>query len=154
MYWMLAFVLAYGAIAVFYAYRARGRGVGTRVLPYVGCGLVAGLLSGVVAAWARQLGLDGHLPTGPVAVAMVPLVSIGLALLVLALVERNRPLARFTVGYLVIALLACGVGARPAGLNLAAVFGPTWGFLPALLVAGGVLLLGGAGFALAERRGV
>jgi hypothetical protein len=152
-YWLLAFVLAYAAIAVFYAYRARARGVGTRVLPYAGCGLAAGLVSGIVAAWARQLDLDGYLPTGPVAVAMVPLVSIGLSLFVLALVERNRPLMRFAVGYLVVALLACGVGARLVGLNLPAIFGPTWGFLPALLVAGGVLLLGGAGFAVAERRG-
>jgi hypothetical protein len=29
-----------------------------------------------------------------------------------------------------------------------------WSFLPGLVVAGGVLLLGGMGFALAERRGV
>lgn len=150
-YWIVAFVLAYVAIAVFYGLRARRRGVGARVLPYVGSGIAVGLVFGIASAWAQQLGLLGYLPTGPVAVGMVPLISIGLALLVLARVERNWPLLAFATGYLVVALLASGLGPRRsglAGLDL----GPMWGFLPSLVVAGGVLLLGGAGFALAERR--
>jgi hypothetical protein len=153
-YWLSAFVLAYGAIAAFYVYLARRRGVGARVLPYVGSGIAAGLVFGITAAWSQQLGLLGHLPTGPVAVGMVPLISIGLALLVLARVERNGPLLVFAIGYLVVALLACGIGTRGPGLNIGPNLGPMWGFLPSLVVAGGVLLLGGAGFALAERRGL
>ena len=41
-YWILAFVLAYVAIAAFYVYRARSRGVGARVLPYVARGSPSG----------------------------------------------------------------------------------------------------------------
>jgi hypothetical protein len=153
-YWILAFVLAYVAIAAFYVYRARSRGVGARVLPYVGSGIAAGLVFGIASAWTQQLNLDGYLPTGPVAVGMVPLISIGLALFVLARVERNWPLLAFAIGYLVVALLACGIGMRRLGLNVGSNLGPMWSFLPGLVVAGGVLLLGGMGFALAERRGV
>jgi hypothetical protein len=153
-YWIVAFVLAYLAIAAFYAYRARSRGVGARVLPYVGSGIAAGLVFGVASAWSLQLDLGGYLPEGPVAVGMVPLISIGLALLVLTRVERNWPLLAFAIGYLVVALLASGIGTRILGLNVGSALGPMWGFLPGLVIAGGVLLLGGTGFALAERRRV
>jgi hypothetical protein len=153
-YWILALVLAYVAIAAFYAHRARRRGVGARVLPYVGSGIVAGLVLGIASAWSHQLNLEGYFPTGPVAVGLVPLISIGLALFVLARVERNWPLLAFATGYLVVALLACGIGIQALGLNVGSGLGPMWSFLPGLVVAGGVLLLGGMGFALAERRGV
>ena len=133
-------MLAYAAIAAFYVHRARSRGVGARVLPYVVAGIAAGLVFGIASAWSHQLGVLGYFPTGPI--------SIGLALFVLARVERNWPLLAFAAGYLVVALLASGVGVRRVGPNL----GPMWGFLPALVVAGGALLLGGVGFALAERR--
>jgi hypothetical protein len=151
-YWIVAFALAYVAIAAFYAYRARRRGVGARVLPYVGSGIAAGLVFGVASAWAQQLDLTGYFPAGPVAVGLVPLISISLALFVLARVERNWPLLAFAAGYLVVALLACGIGTRRLGLNTGWNLAPTWNFLPSLVVAGGVLLLGGVGFALAERR--
>jgi hypothetical protein len=149
-YWIFAFVLAYVAIAAFYVFRARRRGVGVRVLPYVGSGIAAGLVFGIASAWSQQLGVVGYFPTGPVAVGLVPLISIGLALFVLARVERNWPLLVFATGYLVVALLVCGIWMRGLGLDL----GPMWSFLPGLVVAGGVLLLGGVGFALAEWRGV
>jgi hypothetical protein len=152
-YWILAFVLAYVAIAAFYVYRARSRGVGARVLPYVGAGIAAGLVFGISSAWSQQLNLLGYIPTGPVAVGLVPLISIGLPLFVLARVERNWPLLAFATGYLVVALLACGIGMRGLGPNVGTSLGPMWSFLPGLVVAGGVLLLGGMGFALAERRG-
>ncbi|TWF82321.1 hypothetical protein FHX44_118270 [Pseudonocardia hierapolitana] len=151
-YWIVAFVLAYAAIAAFYVYRARNRGVGARVLPYVGTGIATGLVLGIASAWSQQLDIVGYFPTGPVAVGMVPLISIGLALFVLARVERNWPLVVFTTGYLVVALLASGIGTRRPGVSVGAGLGPMWGFLPGLVVACGVLLLGGVGFALAERR--
>ncbi|MCO5994980.1 hypothetical protein [Actinoallomurus rhizosphaericola] len=151
-YWLLALVMAYAAIAAFYVYRARSRGVGARILPYVGAGIAAGLVFGIASAWARQLGLEEYSPGGPVAVGLVPLISIGLALFVLARVEGNRPLLAFAIGYLVIAVLTCGMGTRSLGLHIRFDLAPTWNFLPGLVVAGGVLLLGGVGFALAERR--
>jgi hypothetical protein len=151
-YWIVAFVLAYAAIAAFYVHRARSRGVGARILPYVGAGIAVGLVFGVASAWTQQLKLEGMSPSGPVAVGLVPLISIGLALLVLARMERSRPVLAFAIGYLLVALVACRFtphsGSPQGGTDLAA----TWKFLPALVVTGGVLLLGGAGFALAERR--
>ncbi|GII56856.1 hypothetical protein Pth03_52450 [Planotetraspora thailandica] len=151
-YWISAFVLAYAAIAAFYVHRARTRGVGARILPYVGAGVAVGLVFGVLSGWAQQLNLQGMSPTGPVAVGLVPLISISLALFVLARVERSWAVLTFAVGYLVVTLLVCGIGARGLGLHIDLNLTPTWSFLPALAVTGGVLLLGGAGFALAERR--
>ncbi|MGW0181668.1 hypothetical protein [Nocardia sp. NPDC003345] len=150
-YWILAFVLAYTAIAAVYLHRARRCGVGARIMPYVGSGIGAGLVCGVTAAWAHQLDLAGRFPAGPVAVGMVPLLSIGLTLFVLARLERNAALLAFALGYTVIALLACGIGRRGLDSNAAAGVGPLWGFLPGLITAAGVLLLGGAGFAFTER---
>lgn len=151
-YWIVAFLLAYAAIAAVYRYRARSRGVGARILPYVGSGIVAGLAFGIASAWALQLDLADNFPAGPVAVGLVPLISIGLTLFVLAWLERNRSLLVFTVGYSAVALLACGLGTRRLGLGGGAGIDPLWSFLPGLAVTGCLLLLGGAGFALAERR--
>jgi len=151
-YWILALVLAYAAIAAFYVFRARSRGVGSRVLPYVASGIAAGLVFGVASAWTQQLRLESYSPAGPVAVGLVPLVAISLALFVLARVERSWAVLAFAVGYLAVALLASGIGIRGQGVGKS--LPATWGFLPSLLLAGGVLLLGGVGFALAERRRV
>lgn len=151
-YWICAFVVAYAAIAAFYVRRARSRGVGARILPYVGAGVAAGLVFGIVSGWALQLNVEGMSPSGPVAVGLVPLISISLALFVLARVERSRAVLYFAIGYLVVTLLACGIGPDDLGLNTDAAIPATWGFLPALVATGGVLLLGGAGFAFAERR--
>jgi hypothetical protein len=125
--------------------------VGARILPYVGAGVAVGLVFGVLSGWTQQLNLEGMSPSGPVAVGLVPLISISLALFVLARVERSWAVLSFAIGYLVVTLLACGIG-RNLGLNIDANLSPTWSFLPALAVTGGVLFLGGAGFALAERR--
>jgi hypothetical protein len=149
-YWILAFVVAYAAIAAFYMVRARSRGVGSRVLPYVGSGVVVGLVFGVASAWAQRLHLYGYSPGGPIAVGMAPLLAIALALFVLARMERSWAVLAFAVGYLLVALLANGGGGL--GRGSASGIPATWGFLPGLLIAGGVLLLGGAAFALAERR--
>lgn len=150
-YWIAAFVLAYAAIGAFYVRRARNRGVGARILPYVGAGVAVGLVFGVLSGWSLELNLERMSPSGPIAVGLVPLLSISLALFVLARVERSWAVLGFAVGYLVVTLLACNLGPR-VGLHIDSDLPPTWGFLPALVVTGGVLLLGGAGFALAERR--
>src|SRR6266581_1171993 len=54
-YWPIALVLAYVAIAAFYIHRSRARGVGTRVRPYVIAGIiVAALATGVALWWVRN----------------------------------------------------------------------------------------------------
>src|SRR3569833_1519346 len=147
-YWILALVLAYAAIAAFYVFRARSRGVGSRVLPYVGAGSAVGLVFGGASAWTQELKLESYSPAGPVAVGLVPLVAISLALFVLARMERSWAVLAFAAGRQERGRQIAGGGIRRGlGWDLPA----TWGFLPNLLLAGGVLLLGGAGFALAER---
>lgn len=90
-YWPIALVLAYVAIAAFYIRRSRARGVGTRVRPYAIAGIIIAVALTGVALWelhnppVRPLGLNGlayHLAS--------PGAAIGLALLVLAWAERNR----------------------------------------------------------------
>jgi hypothetical protein len=145
-YWPLALMLAYAAIAAFYVHRARSRGVGTRVRPYVLAGVIIALVATGVSLWfVTHPGVIGFLsPPSPGTIFVHRLVSpagaIGLALLVLARVERNRALLVFGLVYLVI-------------VGFSWMFTPhsTW-LLPVTTAT--VLLLGSIGFALAERRGV
>ena len=71
-----------------------------------------------------------------------PFAAIGLALLVLAWVERSWGLLAFTLGYLVVVLVPVTFGW---------VVSPPWTFVPRLVTTGGLLLLGGIVFALARR---
>ena len=71
-----------------------------------------------------------------------PGAAIGLALLVLAWAERNRALLLLTLAYLAVVLVPITFGRVP--------FDPPWYSLPAVS-QGSVLLLGGIGFALAQR---
>ena len=154
-YWPIALVLAYLAIAAFYVRRSRARGVGTRVGPFVVAGIVLALLLTVAAVWAAH-----HPPVGNGSILGVRLgpeeyaffnrlvsaaSAMGLALLVLAGVERSRALAAVAVVYLVFVLLPPGavvpVPGRPS----------PWQFLPHLLIEAGILLGAAAGFALAQR---
>jgi hypothetical protein len=142
-YWPIALVLAYVAIATFYIRRSRARGVGTRVLPYTIAGIIIAVVLTGAALWevhnppVHPLGLDG------LAYQLArPEAAIGLALLVLAWAERNRALLLLTLVYL-------------AAVLMPVTFGPLqpdapWYFYPAVF-QGGVLLLGGIGFALAQR---
>ena len=143
-YWPLALVLAYAVIAAFYVHRARSRGVGTRVRSYVLAGVIIALVATAVSLWfVTHPGVVGFpSPPSPGTIVAYRLVSpagaIGLALLVLARVERNRALLVFGLAYLVI-------------VGFGWIFTPhsTW-LLPATTAA--VLLLGSIGFALAERH--
>jgi len=145
-YWPIALVLAYVAIATFYVRRSRARGVGTRVRPYAIAGIiVAAALTGV-SLWElhnplvdqTSVGLNG-LPHRLVS----PGAAIGLALLVLAWAERNRALPLLILGYLAVVLVPITFGWVHAS--------PPWLFVPPLVIDGSVLLLGGIGFALAQR---
>jgi hypothetical protein len=142
-YWPIALVLSYVAIAAFYIRRSQARGVGTRVRPYAIAGIIIAVALTGVALW------ELHNPPGdPMGLdALVyqlarPEAAIGLALLVLAWAERNRALLLLTLAYLAAVLMPITVGwVQPD---------PPWYFYPAVF-QGSVLLLGGIGFALAQR---
>jgi hypothetical protein len=143
-YWSIALVLAYVAIVAFYIRRSRARGVGTRVLPYAIAGIIIAVALTGLALWetyrppvVNLTGLGGV----PERLAR-PGAAIGLALLVLAWAERNRALLLLTVAYLAVVLVPITFGRSQ--------FDPPWYSLPAVS-QGTVLLLGGIGFALAQR---
>jgi hypothetical protein len=147
-YWPIALVLAYVAIAAFYIHRSRARGIETRVRPYAIAGIIIAVALTGAALWEAHItpsaggqnlmGVDGfgHRLASPEA-------AIGLALLVLAWAERSRALLLLTLAYLAVVLLPITFG---WGIPT-----PPWHFLPPLVTGGSVLLLGGIGFALAQR---
>jgi hypothetical protein len=144
-YWPIALVLAYVAIAAFYIRRSRIRGIETRVRPYAIAGIIIAVALTSVSLWqahhpsprgpAGLIGLDHRLSS--------PAWAIGLGLLVLAWTERNRALVLLTLVYLAVVQVAIGTPRLhgPGSLGL---------FLP-LVIDGSVLLLGGIGFAVAQR---
>jgi hypothetical protein len=144
-YWPLALVLAYAAIAAFYVHRARSRGVGTRVRPYVITGVIVAVVATGISLWlVTHPELIGYPSAGPSATGFLlfrlvsPQGAIGLALFVLAWVERNRALLVFGLVYLVIVAFGWVLIPRSPWLFLAS--------------TAAVLLLGSLGFALAGRR--
>jgi hypothetical protein len=144
-YWPTALVLAYVAIAAFYIRRSRTRGIETRVRPYAVAGILIAIALTSVSLWqarhpsprvpAGLIGLDYRLAS--------PAWAIGLGLLVLAWTERNRALVLLTLVYLAVVQVASGTSRLhgPGSLGI---------FLP-LVIDGSVLLLGGIGFAVAQR---
>jgi hypothetical protein len=138
-YWPVALVLAYVAIAAVYLGRSRARGVGTRVWPYAVAGVVVAMALTAVAVWELT-----HPPVGPgVAGWGSPAAAVGLALLVLARAERNWALAGLTVAYLIAVFALAAGGVQPDRV---------WYGLPQVC-EGAVLLAGGVGFAVAQRPG-
>jgi hypothetical protein len=143
-YWPIALVLAYVAIAAFYIHRSRARGIETRVRPYAIAGIIVAVTLAGAALWLvhvapsasvrHLMGLSGF---GRGLASEVP---IGLALLVLAWAERNRALLLLTLAYLAVVLL-------PITFRIPI---PSWNLMPQLVAGGSVLLLGGIGFALAQ----
>jgi hypothetical protein len=141
-YWPIALVLAYVVIATFYIRRSRARGVGTRVRPYAIAGIIVALALTALAFWELR-----H-PPNPTGLSVLayrlasPGAAIGLALLVLAWAERNLALLLLALAYLVVVLVPLTFGGvQPS---------PAWYSYPAVF-QGSVLLLGGIGFALAQR---
>lgn len=156
-YWPIALVLCYAAIAAFYMTRARERGVGTPIKTYVVTGIVLAVLLTAASVWTAHNPRSPRaeffgIPIGPgngfggvVYRLDSPACAIGLALLVLSRLERNWVLLGFTIGYLAIVLLAVNFGwvlRHPS----------PWSPLPHLVIAGALLLLGAAFFAVTERR--
>jgi hypothetical protein len=151
LYWPPALLLAYTAIAVCYVRIARTRGLGTRVLPYALTGVALTVV--FTAAWVlARLYFPDHPQQFPSWVLLLdrlvaPLGTIGVALLVLARLERSVALLVFSLGYLVLVLVPINIG-----------WGAHWGYrtellhLPQQVISGTVLLLGAVGFAVARRR--
>jgi hypothetical protein len=154
-YWPPALLVAYAGIATCYIRAARARGLGARVLPYAITG--AATTAVFTAAWvAAALYFPSHpAPMDPLPywwIVLDRLVSpwgmIGIALLVLAWLERNVALLTFTLGYLALVLLVL-----PTNVGLGP---PHWGirvqFAVPQLIVGVVLLLAALGFRAAHRR--
>lgn len=150
-YWPIALVLAYVVIAAFYIRRSQARGVGTRVRPYVIAGIILAPVVTGATLWTVY-----HPPTGGVNVLGLalapglpfrlasPACAIGVALLVLAWAERSWALLALALGYLVVVLTPITFDWFTGQHG--------WASRP-LLLDGIVLLLGGIGFALAQRSG-
>jgi hypothetical protein len=151
-YWPVALLLAYGAISWFYLHRSRQQGIGTRTQPYIMVGVILVLLVTTWTLWAVShpsfAATSPHL--GPWRSASynrlaTPAAAMGLALLLLARIERSWPLLAVTAVYLVVAVATVGIGSGGFAH-------PTpWAFLPHVLIDGAVLLLSGIGLA-ANRR--
>jgi hypothetical protein len=141
-YWPTALILAYAVIAAFYIRRSQARGVGTRVRPYVVAGAILAVVMTGSLVWAlyHPLAFTGVGPGLLPGLGSYSLV-IGLALLVLAWAERNGLLLALALGYTVVVLVAVTTVGHHRSL----------GFPVQLTIAGGVLLLGGIGFLLAQR---
>jgi len=146
LYWSIALALAYAAIAAFYLFQARRRGVGTRVQPYVLFGVIIAAILTAVTLWSVYHPSGGGTPLAQALVQLrTPVAAIGLALLVLAWVEGSRALAWFSVGYLAVVLIPAndfpGVVANHVTLSSA---------MPRQLTIAGVLLIGSLAFALSR----
>jgi hypothetical protein len=150
-YWPIAILVGYAAISWFYLRRSRERGIGTRAPVYVAVGAVLAVVAALWAFWAQAhpaalaeiLRPSAGDPGTVIDRLASPAGAIGLALLLLAWIERSWPLLALTVGYLVVAVTTVGLGsfAHPT----------PWAFLPHLLVDAAVLLAGGIALALAQR---
>ncbi|HEV2371343.1 MAG TPA: hypothetical protein VGS19_04160 [Streptosporangiaceae bacterium] len=143
-YWPIAAVLAYVAIAAFYIRQSRARGVGTRVRPYAIVGIILALVVTGASLWAfHHPSARGVLLPPGLSNLGNPASAIGYALLVLAWAERNRALLLVALGYTVVVLTRFTFGW--------VIHTPGFVVLPNLVVDGSVLLLAGIGFALAQR---
>lgn len=148
-YWLAALLVAYAVIAMFYLRRSTERGVGTRVQPYVVTGLILLALAIAWSVWAvanpgyfaEHLHVAGATPTGVFNRLASPAGAIGLALIVLAWIERSVLLAAVTAVYLALVVTAAGRHARFSRIPFHPQVAP-WGFLPHVLILGGVLLAG------------
>lgn len=154
-YWPVALVAGYALIGATLARQARARGVGSRVRPYVIVGIVLAVVATLVTLWHLRYPLSWAQfavpyvgPTSPLVPQLNRLIGptgvIGLALLVLARVQRSRALAVFGVVYLYAVMISVHAARSIAVLS-------PWLFLPSLLWPGVLLLVGSGVFAVIER---
>ncbi|BFV60548.1 hypothetical protein KCMC57_up56520 [Kitasatospora sp. CMC57] len=148
-YYPVATLLAFGVTAWFYLRRSERLGVGTRVGPYLTLGvLLIVLVHGYQMCLAlevlpypdfREPTLLSQLFTTVVSPAGV----IGLALLLLARIERSWLLLAVTCAYLVLMIDLDGVPALAPWSG--------WALVRSLFSGSGVLLLGSAALVLQQR---
>jgi hypothetical protein len=151
-YWPIALILAYALIAAFFLRRSQARGVGTRVMPYVLVGIVIAIVLTALSIWAdhrppsdRQHDVLGwHLQADDLYRFIAPACAIGLALLVLAVVDRSPALVVVTAIYLFIAVAPVNFGWTIRSHS-------NWAIAPHDVIPGTVLLLASLGFALMQR---
>ncbi len=146
-YWWGAFTLAYVVIAVGYLRANRDGGPGSRVLPYLATGGALVLLSAAATGVLLVAGPSGY-PDEPSALMQFllhllhPAGIIAVALLVLSWLERYVALLIFALAYLAVVL-------PPITFGVDNTRGDGWILAPQLVISGGMLLLGSAGFAWA-----
>jgi hypothetical protein len=153
LYWLIALPLAYVVIFAWYRLRARRRGIATSPVAYVVTGLA--LLAALVASSVGTANLL-HLPSvitrldgSDLSVrGLMAVLAVGLGLFVLAFVERSRSLLAFSVAFFALALLVNLYDLENVAYRMGVSVGPELG----VAVAGGFLLCGGLGFALARWR--
>lgn len=151
-YWPIALLLAYALIAAFYLRRSQERGLGTRVIPYVLAGIAISIALTAVSVWAdhrppsiRQHDVLGwHFQSDDLYRFIGPACAIGLALIVLAVVERSPGLFAVTLAYLIIAV-------APIDFGWIITSHTRWAIAPHDVIPGSVLLLASSGFALRQR---
>jgi hypothetical protein len=152
-FWPAALLLSYAAIAYSYIRSARARGLGARVMPYAITGAALTALFTAVYLWVWHY-FDTHpVPAHPYPAWVMffdrliePAGIIGIALLVLARLERNPALLLFTVIYLLVVLVPIDFGWIGHGDR------PRTFWVPQQVINGLVLTLGAVGFTLARRR--
>src|ERR1022692_1073917 len=150
-YWVIALAAAYAVVAGFYVLRARRRGVGARIRPYVIAGICGVTLVAVLWLVQRYLGGQTRYPSALVVHGLNPLLAIGLALFALAWAERSWALLVFAAANLA-AVLANFYDIDGLPRNHGWAVALPWTFVPRLWTAGAVLLLlAGAAFAIAGR---
>jgi hypothetical protein len=149
-YWPVALLAAYATVAYGYLRVTRARGLGGRVVPYAiaGVALIA-LFTAVQLVVVHRMAAPDHPSDTAGSTAVLfrliePPGAIGLALLVLAWLERHLALLLFTAGYLAVVLV-------PIDFGWGSGWGVDWRFAPQAVIDGGVLLLGALGFAAAQR---
>ena len=160
LYWTFGLALVYLATAFFYIRRSRERGFGSPVRPYVIAGIVVVVLIAPTRFWhvgqaaapgatVDFWGLHFHATHG-VQSLLTRLtgraMSVGLPLLVLSWVERNRALLLFALAYLVVELVPIVLPDANAAST------DPWSTASRLVVPAVLLLAGALGFGLAQRR--
>ena len=150
-YWPLALLAVYALVSYFYTVKSRELGVETSAKAFVVPGiLIAALLS--LASYLLFLFSSGHRPilgvyfidpsNSIIFRLLSPAFSIGLALLFLARFEKNRLLLILDLIYCVVVLWPPARGVHSRGF---------WSLAPYRMIDGGLLLLAGILFALAQR---
>ena len=157
-YWLVATVLTYIAISLYYLSRARRRGVGSHIQMFVVSGIVLLVLVTAWSVWTladpaivvRDLHVGSSPPADVLSRVASPAGAIGLALVVLAWVESSVAVASVAAVYLLAVLTAVGRHTVRSSALVPPRLDP-WGFLPHVLILGGVLLVGSAAVAVTQR---